>query len=70
MCVFFLRRMSIHNVGYIVELELTRPQAYDSHCNLVLGEVTETVYTVEDDDDESSEETVRVRPSTLNKRAN
>lgn len=27
-------------------------QAYDSHCNLVLGEVEETVYVVEDDDED------------------
>jgi len=33
-------------------------QAYDSHCNLVLGEVEETVYVV---DDEDEAETVRVR---------
>ncbi|GAB0133535.1 hypothetical protein EsDP_00001942 [Epichloe bromicola] len=25
--------------------------AYDSHCNLVLGEVEETIYAVDDDDD-------------------
>ena len=27
-------------------------QAYDSHCNLVLGDVEETVYVVEEDEDE------------------
>lgn len=27
-------------------------QAYDSHCNLVLGEVEETIYTVDEDDDD------------------
>ncbi|PMD12547.1 hypothetical protein NA56DRAFT_713068 [Hyaloscypha hepaticicola] len=31
--------------------------AYDSHCNLVLGEVEETIYVVEEDEDE--EETIR-----------
>lgn len=36
-------------------------QAYDSHCNLVLGEVEETIYVVDDDDDET--ESVRVRHS-------
>lgn len=30
-------------------------QAYDSHCNLVLGEVEETVYVVDDDDEEDEE---------------
>ena len=34
-------------------------QAYDSHCNLVLGDVEETIYTIEEDDD--GEETVKVR---------
>ena len=29
-------------------------QAYDSHCNLVLGEVEETIYIVDDDDEEES----------------
>jgi hypothetical protein len=39
--------------------ELTYGQAYDSHCNLVLGDVEETVYLVEED--EEGEEAVRVR---------
>ncbi|KAH8801589.1 GTP-binding protein AGP-1 [Xylogone sp. PMI_703] len=34
-----------------------RLHAYDSHCNLVLGDVEETVYVVEEDEDE--EETVK-----------
>ena len=29
-------------------------QAYDSHCNLVLGDVEETVYIVDEDDEEES----------------
>lgn len=33
-------------------------KAYDSHCNLVLGEVEETVYVVEEDENE--EEVVKV----------
>src|SRR5271163_5335321 len=35
------------------------PQAYDSHCNIVLRDVEETIYTIEEDDD--GEETVKVR---------
>ncbi|KAL9076955.1 MAG: hypothetical protein Q9161_000588 [Pseudevernia consocians] len=35
-----------------------RLHAYDSHCNLVLGEVEETIYVVEEDDDE--DETVKI----------
>ena len=40
-----------------------KSQAYDSHCNLVLGDVEETVYVVEEDDEE--EETVRVSMNLL-----
>jgi U6 snRNA-associated Sm-like protein LSm3 len=40
---------------------LTIMQAYDSHCNLVLGEVEETIYVVEEDEDD--EETVKVSSS-------
>ncbi|MCJ1366704.1 U4/U6-U5 snRNP complex subunit lsm3 [Acarospora aff. strigata] len=29
-----------------------RLHAYDSHCNLVLGDVEETIYVVEEDEDE------------------
>ncbi|AEO69648.1 uncharacterized protein THITE_2146609 [Thermothielavioides terrestris NRRL 8126] len=29
-----------------------RLHAYDSHCNLVLGDVEETIYIVDEDDDE------------------
>jgi U6 snRNA-associated Sm-like protein LSm3 len=35
-------------------------QAYDSHCNLVLGEVEETIYAV-DDEDEDEEPKVSMR---------
>ena len=34
-------------------------QAYDSHCNLVLGDVEETIYVTDEDDEE---EEPRVRP--------
>jgi Small nuclear ribonucleoprotein (snRNP) homolog len=27
------------------------PQAYDSHCNLVLGDVEETIYVADDEDE-------------------
>lgn len=33
-------------------------QAYDSHCNLVLGEVEETIYTIDEEDD--GDENVKV----------
>ena len=42
-----------------------RYQAYDSHCNLVLGDVEETIYVVEEDEDE--QETVRVGDHPANR---
>ncbi len=41
-------------------LTLATGQAYDSHCNLVLGDVEETIYIV-DDEDEDDEIKVRDR---------
>ncbi|KEF53128.1 uncharacterized protein A1O9_11036, partial [Exophiala aquamarina CBS 119918] len=35
-----------------------RLHAYDSHCNLVLGEVEETIYTIEEEED--GEENIKV----------
>ena len=35
-------------------------QAYDSHCNLVLGEVEETIYTLEETEDDDDEGAVKV----------
>lgn len=34
-------------------------QAYDSHCNLVLGDVEETVYTVDEEEDGDGDGEVR-----------
>lgn len=39
-----------------------RLHAYDSHCNLVLGDVEETIYVV-DEEDEDPESEPRVCPS-------
>ncbi|KAI4235216.1 MAG: hypothetical protein L6R40_006513 [Gallowayella cf. fulva] len=54
-----LVRLSINEVVFVKlrgDRELNgRLHAYDSHCNLVLGEVEETVYLVEDDDDDEDE---------------
>lgn len=49
--------ISFHH--YFARRLILLSQAYDSHCNLVLGEVEETIYTIEEDDD--GEETVKVR---------
>jgi len=40
---------------------LTSQQAYDSHCNLVLGDVEETIYVV-DEDEEDEEVKVWISP--------
>ncbi|KND90804.1 putative U6 snRNA-associated Sm-like protein LSm3 [Tolypocladium ophioglossoides CBS 100239] len=39
--------------------------AYDSHCNLVLGEVEETIYVVDDDDEEEEVKTVSRKSEML-----
>ncbi|PHH65623.1 hypothetical protein CDD82_1652 [Ophiocordyceps australis] len=39
--------------------------AYDSHCNLVLGEVEETIYVVEDEDDQDSQVRTMSRKSEM-----
>ncbi|CAK7274787.1 hypothetical protein SEPCBS57363_006340 [Sporothrix epigloea] len=36
-----------------------RLHAYDSHCNLVLGDVDETIYLTEEDDEEDNSQEVR-----------
>lgn len=43
--------------NFMLEIILNQIKAYDSHCNLVLGDVEETVYVVDDDDED---EEVRV----------
>ncbi|KAK3386232.1 hypothetical protein B0T20DRAFT_319378, partial [Sordaria brevicollis] len=43
-----------------------RLHAYDSHCNLVLGEVEETIYVVDDEDaDEDDLKTISRKSSML-----
>ncbi|KAK6512135.1 U4/U6-U5 snRNP complex subunit lsm3 [Arthrobotrys musiformis] len=52
-----LVRLSLDEVVFVKlrgDRELRgRLHAYDSHCNLVLGEVEETIYVVDEDDDET-----------------
>ncbi|KAH7203911.1 hypothetical protein DER44DRAFT_747378 [Fusarium oxysporum] len=43
--------------------------AYDSHCNLVLGEVEETIYTVDEDDDDEELKTISRKSEMLFVRA-
>ncbi|KAK0637416.1 hypothetical protein B0T17DRAFT_521625 [Bombardia bombarda] len=42
-----------------------RLHAYDSHCNLVLGEVEETIYVVEDEDEDDEIKTVSRKSEML-----
>lgn len=41
------------------------PQAYDSHCNLVIGEVTETIYTIDEEDENETVRTVKKQSEML-----
>ncbi|POS73981.1 hypothetical protein DHEL01_v207620 [Diaporthe helianthi] len=42
-----------------------RLHAYDSHCNLVLGDVEETVYVIEDDAEDDDVKTVSKKSEML-----
>lgn len=44
--------------SFRLEIHAHKIKAYDSHCNLVLGDAEETIYIVEDDDED--EEMVKV----------
>ncbi|EPE04013.1 u6 snrnp-associated protein lsm3 [Ophiostoma piceae UAMH 11346] len=46
-----------------------RLHAYDSHCNLVLGDVEETIYVTEDDEDDQEVRTVSRKSEMLFVRA-
>ncbi|KAK1014876.1 hypothetical protein LTS01_000299 [Friedmanniomyces endolithicus] len=40
-------------------------KAYDSHCNLVLGDVTETIYMVDEEDEGEDVRTVKKQSEML-----
>ncbi|KAL7266931.1 U4/U6-U5 snRNP complex subunit lsm3 [Rhizina undulata] len=42
-----------------------RLHAYDSHCNLVLGDVEETIYIVSDEEDDDTVRTVKKQSEML-----
>ncbi|CRK15577.1 U6 snRNA-associated Sm-like protein LSm3 like [Verticillium longisporum] len=42
-----------------------RLHAYDSHCNIVLGDVEETIYVVDEDDDEEEAKTISRKSEML-----
>ncbi|KAL4891299.1 hypothetical protein BDV59DRAFT_203741 [Aspergillus ambiguus] len=42
-----------------------RLHAYDSHCNLVLGDVEETIYVVDEDEEDDSIRTIKKQEEML-----
>ncbi|KAF2397840.1 LSM-domain-containing protein [Trichodelitschia bisporula] len=42
-----------------------RLHAYDSHCNVVLGEVEETIYKFEEDDEDAEPVTIKKQSEML-----
>lgn len=55
---------------FIVQMEanMRLQQAYDSHCNLVLGDVTETIYKLDDleeEDEDAAPAEIKVRPCAV-----
>jgi U6 snRNA-associated Sm-like protein LSm3 len=55
--------MYVGNLQLLGDTMLMSIQAYDSHCNLVLGDVEETIYVAEDDDEDGEEQSVKVSTS-------
>ncbi|KAL8859937.1 MAG: hypothetical protein Q9178_003485 [Gyalolechia marmorata] len=64
-----LVRLSIDEIVFVKlrgDRELKgRLHAYDSHCNLVLGDVEETIYLVEEDDEDELVKTVKKQSEML-----
>jgi len=64
-----LVRLSLNEVVFVKlrgDRELKgRLHAYDSHCNLVLGEVEETIYVVDEDDEAEDVKTVKKQSEML-----
>ncbi|KEQ88333.1 Sm-like ribonucleo protein [Aureobasidium pullulans EXF-150] len=64
-----LVRLSLNEIVFVKlrgDRELQgRLHAYDSHCNLVLGEVEETIYVIDDDDETESVRTLKKQSEML-----
>ncbi|GAM89021.1 hypothetical protein ANO11243_070550 [Dothideomycetidae sp. 11243] len=64
-----LVRLSLNEVIFVKlrgDRELQgRLHAYDSHCNLVLGEVEETIYLVDDEEESEQVRTVKKQSEML-----
>jgi len=59
--VWPLRRANVH----CTFIDLNFAQAYDSHCNLILGDVEETVYAVDEEDESDEVRTVKKQSEML-----
>ncbi|EME47239.1 hypothetical protein DOTSEDRAFT_124864 [Dothistroma septosporum NZE10] len=64
-----LVRLSLNEIVFVKlrgDRELQgRLHAYDSHCNLVLGDVSETVYVVDEEDEQENVRTVKKQSEML-----
>ncbi|KAK6006913.1 hypothetical protein QM012_005921 [Aureobasidium pullulans] len=64
-----LVRLSLNEIVFVKlrgDRELQgRLHAYDSHCNLVLGEVEETIYVIDEDDETESVRTLKKQSEML-----
>ncbi|CAK3864151.1 U6 snRNA-associated Sm LSm3 [Lecanosticta acicola] len=64
-----LVRLSLNEVVFVKlrgDRELQgRLHAYDGHCNLIMGDVTETVYVVDEDDEQENVRTVKKQSEML-----
>ncbi|KAL1297747.1 hypothetical protein AAFC00_006286 [Neodothiora populina] len=64
-----LVRLSLNEIVFVKlrgDRELQgRLHAYDSHCNLVLGEVEETIYVIDDEDELDTVRTVKKQSEML-----
>ncbi|QIW94651.1 hypothetical protein AMS68_000169 [Peltaster fructicola] len=64
-----LVRLSLNEVVFVKlrgDRELQgRLHAYDSHCNLVLGEVEETIYVFEDEEESENVKTIKKQSEML-----
>lgn len=64
-----LVRLSLNEVVFVKlrgDRELQgRLHAYDSHCNLVLGEVEETIYVIEEEEENENVRTIKKQSEML-----
>lgn len=55
----------VHRLTHSVLIDIPDLQAYDSHCNLVLGDVEETIYMVDEEVDDDEVKTLSKKSEML-----